>query len=114
MADGCPLPRQPGGRRSDDSGLARGRIGARDVGRCRRPGQAGQTLVALDDSEFKLQLAAAEAALLQARALIGLKPDDPVSKLDPQNAHRFAKRGLRGTIPKDAENVGSDCEARTR
>ncbi len=68
MADGCPLPRQPGGRRSDDSGVARGRIGARDVGRCRRPSQARQTLVALDDSEFKLQLAAAEAALLQARA----------------------------------------------
>lgn len=46
----------------------------------------GQTLVELDQSEFKLQLAAAEAALLQARALIGLKPGDPVSKLDPQNA----------------------------
>ncbi len=54
-----------------------------DVGDQVKP---GQTLVALDDSEFKLQLAAAEAALLQARALIGLKPDDPVSKLDPQNA----------------------------
>ncbi len=48
--------------------------------------EPGQTLVALDDSEFKLQLAAAEAALLQARALIGLKPGDPVSKLDPLNA----------------------------
>ena len=54
-----------------------------DVGDHVKP---GQTLVALDDSEFKLQLAAAEAALLQARALIGLKPGDPVSKLDPQNA----------------------------
>ncbi|MCC6508999.1 MAG: efflux RND transporter periplasmic adaptor subunit [Pirellulaceae bacterium] len=48
--------------------------------------QPGQTLVTLDDSEFKLQLAAAEAAVLQARALIGLKPADPVSKLDPLNA----------------------------
>ncbi len=46
----------------------------------------GQVLISLDDSEFKLQLAAAEAALLQARALIGLKPGDPVSKLDAQNA----------------------------
>ena len=54
-----------------------------DVGDLVKP---GQTLLALDDSEFKLQLAAAEAALLQARALIGLKPGDPVSKLDPQNA----------------------------
>ncbi len=54
-----------------------------DVGDHVKP---GQSLVALDDSEFKLQLAAAEAALLQARALIGLKPGDPVSKLDPQNA----------------------------
>ncbi len=48
--------------------------------------QPGQRLVGLDDSEFKLQLNAAEAALLQARALIGLKPGEPVSKLDPQNA----------------------------
>ena len=54
-----------------------------DVGDQVKP---GQSLVALDDSEFKLQLAAAEAALLQSRALIGLKPGDPVSKLDPQNA----------------------------
>ena len=54
-----------------------------DVGDQVKP---GQTLLALDDSEFKLQLAAAEAALLQSRALIGLKPGDPVSKLDPQNA----------------------------
>lgn len=54
-----------------------------DVGDRVKP---GQTLVALDDSEFKLQLAAAEAALLQARALIGLKPGEPVTKLDPQNA----------------------------
>lgn len=54
-----------------------------DIGDRVKPNQA---LVVLDDSEFKLQLAAAEAALLQARALIGLKPGDPVSKLDPLNA----------------------------
>ena len=54
-----------------------------DIGDAVEP---GQILVSLDDSEFVLQLAAAEAGLLQARALIGLKPDDPVSKLDPLNA----------------------------
>jgi len=48
--------------------------------------QPGQTLLRLDDREFKLQLASAEAALLQARAMIGLKKDDPLSKLDPVNA----------------------------
>lgn len=48
--------------------------------------EPGQTMVALDDSEFKLQLAAAEAALMQARALLGLKPGEPVTKLDPTKA----------------------------
>jgi len=48
--------------------------------------QPGQVLLRLDDREFKLQLASAEAALLQASAMIGLKPGDPLSKLDPQNA----------------------------
>jgi membrane fusion protein (multidrug efflux system) len=48
--------------------------------------EPGQTLVALDDQEFVLQLAAAEAGLLQARSLIGLRPEDPISKLDPLNA----------------------------
>lgn len=45
-----------------------------------------QVLVTLDDSEFQLQLASAEAALLQSRALIGLQPGDPITKLDPLNA----------------------------
>lgn len=54
-----------------------------DVGDAVEP---GQKLVALDDREFQLQLAAAEAALLQARALVGLKPGDPVAQLNPLNA----------------------------
>lgn len=54
-----------------------------DIGDAVEP---GQRLVSLDDREFVLQLAAAEAGLLQARSLIGLKPGDPVSKLDPLNA----------------------------
>lgn len=54
-----------------------------DVGDAVEP---GQKLVSLDDREFQLQLAAAEAALLQVRALVGLKPGDPVAQLNPLNA----------------------------
>jgi RND family efflux transporter MFP subunit len=48
--------------------------------------EAGTKLVSLDAREFTLQLAAAEAALLQARAAVGLQPGDPVAKLNPLNA----------------------------
>ena len=43
-------------------------------------------LATLDKAEFELQVASAEAALLQTRSAVGLKPGDSVSKLDPQNA----------------------------
>lgn len=43
-------------------------------------------LVTLDREEFLLQVSQAEAQLLQARAAVGLKEGDPVSKLDPTNA----------------------------
>ena len=69
-----------------------------DVGDAVEP---GQTLVSLDDREFVLQLAAAEAALLQARSAIGLKVGEPVSKLDPQNAPPV--REARATL-EDAQN----------
>lgn len=47
---------------------------------------AGQTLIKLDDTEYKLRVVQAEGQLAQVRAAIGLKPEDPVSKLDPLRA----------------------------
>jgi RND family efflux transporter MFP subunit len=43
-------------------------------------------LATLDQEEFRLQVSQAEAQLLQARAAVGLKPDEPVEKLQPENA----------------------------
>ncbi len=48
--------------------------------------QADQTLVKLDQREYELLAAQAEAQLTQARSAIGLKPGDPVEKLNPMNA----------------------------
>ena len=48
--------------------------------------QANQTLVKLDQLEYELLAAQAESQLTQARAAIGLKPGDPVEKLNPLNA----------------------------
>ena len=47
---------------------------------------AEQTLVKLDQREYELVAAQAEAQLNQARAAIGLKTGDPVEKLNPLNA----------------------------
>lgn len=46
--------------------------------------KAGRPLVTLDQQEFRLQVAQAEAQLQQARAAVGLRADDPVEKLNPQ------------------------------
>lgn len=43
-------------------------------------------LVELDSEDYKLQADQAEAQLTQARASVGLKPGDPVEKLNPDNA----------------------------
>ncbi len=43
-------------------------------------------LVRLDPKEYELILDQAEAQLLQARSAVGLKPGDPVSGLNPDNA----------------------------
>lgn len=48
--------------------------------------QQGQTLARLDQSDFLLQVQLAEAQLAQARAALGLRDEDPVESLDPQNA----------------------------
>jgi RND family efflux transporter MFP subunit len=48
--------------------------------------QADQALVKIDQVEYELLAAQAEAQLTQARAAIGLKPGDPVEKLNPLNA----------------------------
>ncbi|MCA9168090.1 MAG: efflux RND transporter periplasmic adaptor subunit [Planctomycetales bacterium] len=47
---------------------------------------AGDAMVTLDRDELRLALAQAEAQLSQARAAVGLKPDDDVASLDPLNA----------------------------
>lgn len=48
--------------------------------------QQGDLLVTLDQEEFRLAVAQAEAQLAQARAAVGLGPDDDVTELDPVNA----------------------------
>jgi len=48
--------------------------------------EANDTLVRLDSREFELKLAQAEAQLAQARAAIGLQPDDLLESLNPANA----------------------------
>lgn len=47
---------------------------------------AGAPLVTLDRQEFELQVTQAQAQLEQARAAVGLSPEDPVEKLKPENA----------------------------
>ncbi|MEZ6133248.1 MAG: efflux RND transporter periplasmic adaptor subunit [Planctomycetaceae bacterium] len=48
--------------------------------------KAGQPLVSLRKREFQFHVEQCEAALLQARSAVGLKPGDPVTKLNPENA----------------------------
>jgi RND family efflux transporter MFP subunit len=48
--------------------------------------EQGQVLVRLDPQPYQLQVEQAEAQLLQARSAVGLKPEDPVEKLSPENA----------------------------
>jgi RND family efflux transporter MFP subunit len=48
--------------------------------------KAEQPLVSMKQSEFQFRVEQAEASLLQARSAVGLKPDDPVAKLNPENA----------------------------
>ncbi|MEQ1830886.1 MAG: efflux RND transporter periplasmic adaptor subunit, partial [Pirellula sp.] len=43
-------------------------------------------LVQLDQTEFKLQADQTDAQLLQARSAVGLRPGDPLEKLNPDNA----------------------------
>ncbi|XZE35150.1 efflux RND transporter periplasmic adaptor subunit [Pirellulaceae bacterium SH501] len=47
---------------------------------------AGQILVEIDSEEYQLQAEQADAQLTQARAAVGLKPDDPLDSLNPDNA----------------------------
>lgn len=48
--------------------------------------KAGDPLVTLDQEEFRLRVAQAEAQLQQTRAAVGLRADDPVEKLVPENS----------------------------
>jgi RND family efflux transporter MFP subunit len=47
---------------------------------------ANTILVELDSEDYQLQADQADAQLTQARASVGLKPGDPVEKLNPENA----------------------------
>ena len=55
---------------------------------------AGQPLVSLRQEGFQFQVEQAEAALLQVRSAVGLKPGDPVSKLNPENAPPVVEQRL--------------------
>lgn len=46
----------------------------------------GQTLFKIDDQEYKMMLDQADAQLSQARAAVGLKPEDSLESLNPENA----------------------------
>ncbi len=46
----------------------------------------GEPLATVMQADFQLQVELAEAQLLQARAALGMKPDDPVESLNPENA----------------------------
>ena len=48
--------------------------------------QADARVVKLDQTEFELQVAQADALLLQSRAAIGLNADAPMSQMDPQKS----------------------------
>jgi RND family efflux transporter MFP subunit len=47
---------------------------------------ADAIIATLDDNDFKLEVALAQAQLMQARAALGLSPSDPVESLNPSNA----------------------------
>jgi RND family efflux transporter MFP subunit len=47
---------------------------------------ANASIATLDQAEFKLQIALAEAQLVQARSALGLRTEDPLEKLNPINA----------------------------
>ena len=48
--------------------------------------EQGAPLVTLDQDELRLNILQGEARLSQARAAVGLEPDQPASSLDPPNA----------------------------
>ncbi|MCA9042164.1 MAG: efflux RND transporter periplasmic adaptor subunit [Planctomycetaceae bacterium] len=48
--------------------------------------EEGTPLVTIRQEEFQLRVDQAEAELRQARAAVGLKPETPVSELNPENA----------------------------
>src|SRR5262249_49535166 len=45
----------------------------------------GQLLAQIEQQDYKLRLQQAEAALAQGRARVGLSPDGPDEKVDPEN-----------------------------
>jgi RND family efflux transporter MFP subunit len=47
---------------------------------------AGEIVIKFDPAEFEMQVAQADAQLLQARSAVGLKPGEKIEKLEPRNA----------------------------
>ena len=48
--------------------------------------EEGQPLLTLHQDDFKLRVEQAEAQLSQARSAVGLRPEDPVERLEPVNS----------------------------
>jgi membrane fusion protein, multidrug efflux system len=68
-------------------------VGAKVAGRVAKVGvelgdtvTTGQPLASLDLHELELQVTQAQAQLEQSRAAVGLAPNDPVEKLNPENS----------------------------
>jgi RND family efflux transporter MFP subunit len=86
----CPLVvRVQGSLIGDEQAV----VGARQAGRIKEVNvdlgsvvRRGDVLASLHSEEFDLRVRQAEAQLLQSRAALGLKPEDPDEKLNPENA----------------------------
>lgn len=48
--------------------------------------EAGAPLITIDDEKFRLEVSQAEAQQAQARAAVGLKPDEDVEQLEPESS----------------------------
>ena len=65
--------------------------------------EAQAPLAALDNQEFELEVALAKTQLLQARAALGLAPDDPLEQLSP----------LKSPPVREAQAVWDEAKTRT-
>jgi RND family efflux transporter MFP subunit len=68
-------------------------VGAKVAGRVAQvhvdlgdPVRAGDAIATLDEEEFRLLVSQAEAQLRQARSAVGLRDEEPVDRLEPENS----------------------------